>query len=301
MCVGPTRPTKLLEHVGHVYARVVIEARQVVADHAGDVARSLGLIGHVVVVAPVVVRQVAAAVRDHDRHVGPAVEHALVNERGHHLGLLDRLPDGVPQRVLLIPRVADAVGVDERDQAQRARRLPHGKEARVAEVRVADCGGQIEHAHPELVDAALELRHRAFEVLQGQRDTADEAVRVGADELRDMVVDQAAELDVRVRIGPLGAGHNGREREHRDVDPQPVHVLEVSGWIEQLAVQAVVPASRPHRTCRAEARCDVMHPGALEHHRLEHMRVEVDDRALHGYSFPDTSRWPRPQYGTRRL
>ncbi len=63
---------------------------------AAGVPRGVGPVGLVAVHAAQVVREIAAAVRDDDLQPRIFRQDAFVDERGHDLGLFDRLAGGIP-------------------------------------------------------------------------------------------------------------------------------------------------------------------------------------------------------------
>jgi hypothetical protein len=53
---------------------------------------------------------------DHHLHRGKGFEDAVVDQRGHRHGFFNGLPDAVPQREFLKPRIGDAVRMDQHRQ-----------------------------------------------------------------------------------------------------------------------------------------------------------------------------------------
>src|SRR5437899_12032039 len=90
------------QHLRIVYAGVVMEGAQELARvPAADVLHGVGAVQRISVHAAEIVREITAAVRDHYLQLRTPVHHALVDERGEALRLLDRLPRRIPQRVAL--------------------------------------------------------------------------------------------------------------------------------------------------------------------------------------------------------
>jgi hypothetical protein len=84
------------------------------------------------------VREITAAMRDDDFYVWKRIQDPLIHERGNHSGLLDRLTDAVPKKILLEALVLHAVGMDPHDNAKPIERGPQRPELRVTEVEPVD-------------------------------------------------------------------------------------------------------------------------------------------------------------------
>ena len=91
------------------------------------------------------------------------------------------------------------------------------------QVLAGDVGGDLDAAQPERSVQPLEFGDRQLGRLERHRAQPDEAIRMAADDVGDVVVDRArggdAEIGRRVVIGLVRRG-----RERLDVDPHHVHV-----------------------------------------------------------------------------
>src|SRR5215831_17982265 len=81
-----------------------------------------------------IIRHVAAAMGDADFKSGKAFQHAVVHQRRDRHGLLERLPDAVPEMIALETGVAIAAGMNEDDGAELFRLGPERPQLRVAEL-----------------------------------------------------------------------------------------------------------------------------------------------------------------------
>src|SRR5262245_65849197 len=113
--------------------------------------------------------------RHHDFYAGKAVKDSLVDDRRHHLGLLDRLADRIPQAEILEPEILDAFRMDEHRDAASCGRVPEWMKARMTEIFAAIARRQVRDFQLQLADGALHFAQRELHVLQRQDKTADEA------------------------------------------------------------------------------------------------------------------------------
>ena len=152
------------------------------------------------------------------------LDDSAVDDRGHHLDLLDRLADRVPHAVTLEPEIAGAVGMDPHDGAEVVDRLPERRIARLAEIDAIVLCAHVGDRKPELPRASLQLLERPVDVLHRQREASGEAAGMLRHPLGHAIVGAAVELGGGRRVGPGGALDHGARRDHVDVDAQPVHV-----------------------------------------------------------------------------
>src|SRR6185437_12902816 len=93
----------------------------------------------------------------------------------------------------------------DEDQAPQLLGLgPDRMELRVSELQPLDAAADRHAPQPELLDAVLHLLDRKVGVLQRQRRKGNEAIRLGGDELRELLVLQLDQCsrDIAVRRVP---------------------------------------------------------------------------------------------------
>ena len=98
-------------------------------------------------------------------------------------------------------------------------------EARIGQVLAVHVGQDLDAAHAELVDAAVEFGDRHVRVLQRDRAHRDETLGPGGDDFGEAVVDLARELAAEIGFRPVEALVR-RRRDRLDVDAHAVHVLQ---------------------------------------------------------------------------
>src|SRR5258705_13739341 len=71
-------------------------------------------------------REIATSMGNHDLETRHRIKQAFVDHRGRDLGFFDLLPDGIPERELVEPGIANAFWVDEYRHIERSDGFPQG-------------------------------------------------------------------------------------------------------------------------------------------------------------------------------
>ena len=175
---------------------------------------------------PGIGRQIAAAMRQHELQVRIILQDAAEDQVMHRDGRIERVADNVREVM-----VAEAAGlgkpgrVHEQDEPQLLGARENRPEARLRQIGAGDVGRDLDAAQPERFVQPVELGDGKLGRLERHRAEPDEAVRMIAADLGDIVVDDPRGGDAE--IGRHAVEGLGRRRGDRlDVDPHAVHVGE---------------------------------------------------------------------------
>src|SRR5581483_4062153 len=144
-------------------------------------------------------RQIAAAVRQYQLQVGVVLQHAAEDQVMHRDGGVERVADDVGEVVVAEPaRLGEAGRVHEQGEAEILGAGEDRAEARLRQIGAGDVGGDLDAPEPERFGQAVELGDGQLGGLERHRAEADEAVRVFAADLGDVVVDDAGGGDAEI-------------------------------------------------------------------------------------------------------
>jgi len=211
-----------------------------------------------------------------------ALEHAAVDETHRGQRGVERKADDQVEAVVVHLGLAERIDRVEEDRSvellgplvERPERLV--VERRAVNVRADGDAGEAQIAH-----GAVELDQRGVHVLERQRCQTDEAVRMRAHDLGDLVVPDPCQPHAQRRWRPVE--HRRPEREHLAVHAEAIHLVEARRRVvKRVDVAPVLDAleAEERRRVGGEARAvggAVRRQLLHERARVE-MRVDVDDQ-----------------------
>ena len=181
--------------------------------------------------------------REHQLQVRAFLQHAAEDQVMHGHRGIQRIADHVGEVVIAeAARLGEPGRVHEDRQTELFGLGEDPAEAVGRQVLAGDVGGDLDAAQSERSVQPFEFGDRKLRRLERHRAQADEAIRMAADDVGDVVVDRArggdAEIGRRVVIGLVRRG-----RERLDVDPHHVHVGEALLHRGELHARPFAPAA----------------------------------------------------------